>query len=128
MARREAVELVASAERRVRELDDETERIWAERHRIVDDARDLAAQLLALAHSAAERFPADEEDTASEEEPVAGEEEPVAAAEPRVAFEPGVEPLDDTGEPTLENEPDVDATARLPRLPDGEEDTLEDTR
>jgi cell division septum initiation protein DivIVA len=127
MARREAVELVASAERRVRELDDETERIWAERHRIVDDTRDLAAQLLALAHSAAERFPADEEDTASEEEPVAGEK-PVAAAEPRAAFEPAVEPLDDTGEPTLESEPDVDATARLPRLPDGEEDTLEDTR
>ncbi len=43
------------------ELDAETDRIWAERHRIVEDARELAQQLLALAESAAERFPAAEE-------------------------------------------------------------------
>jgi hypothetical protein len=38
-------------------LDADTDRIWIERHRIVDDARDLASQLLALAETAAERFP-----------------------------------------------------------------------
>jgi hypothetical protein len=66
-ARREAAEITAGAERRLRELDVETDRIWAERHRIVEDARTLAEQLLVLAQSAAERFPADEEPAATEE-------------------------------------------------------------
>lgn len=66
-AREEAAEITAGAERRLRELDTETDRIWAERHRIVEDARALAEQLLVLAQSAAERFPADEEPAASQE-------------------------------------------------------------
>ena len=45
------------------DLDSETDRIWGERHRIVEDARELASQLLALADSAAERFPAATEET-----------------------------------------------------------------
>ena len=45
-------------EQRVKDLDADTDRIWIERHRIVDDARELAQQLLALADAAAERFPA----------------------------------------------------------------------
>ena len=47
------------AEERVRELDAETDRIWAERHRIVEDTRELARELLTLTDSAADRFPAD---------------------------------------------------------------------
>jgi hypothetical protein len=60
-ARVEAAEVAARAAQRVRDLDADTDRIWIERHRIVDDARDLASQLLALAETAAERFPDDEE-------------------------------------------------------------------
>ena len=56
-ARVEAAEIVAAAQRRVNDLDADTDRIWVERHRIVDDARDLAQQLIALAETAAERFP-----------------------------------------------------------------------
>jgi cell division septum initiation protein DivIVA len=56
-ARAEAREIAAAAEQRVKDLDADTDRIWIERHRIVDDARDLASQLLALAETAAERFP-----------------------------------------------------------------------
>jgi uncharacterized phage infection (PIP) family protein YhgE len=56
-ARAEAREIAAAAEERVKDLDADTDRIWIERHRIVDDARDLASQLLALAETAAERFP-----------------------------------------------------------------------
>ncbi len=56
-ARVEAAEIAAAADQRVRDLDADTDRIWIERHRIVDDARDLASQLLALAEAAAERFP-----------------------------------------------------------------------
>jgi hypothetical protein len=44
----------------VKDLDAETDRIWAERHRIVEDTRELARQLVGLAESAADRFPAEE--------------------------------------------------------------------
>jgi hypothetical protein len=80
VARQEAAALTAAAERRVKELDTETDRIWAERHRIVEDARLLASELLTLADSAAARFPA--------EEPPAGAQPPFAAAhdEPAEVF------------------------------------------
>jgi DivIVA domain-containing protein len=58
-ARREAAQIVQRAEERVRELDAETDRIWAERHRIVEDTRELARELLTLTDSAADRFPPD---------------------------------------------------------------------
>ena len=60
-ARQEAAQIVSAAEERVRELDAETDRIWAERHRIVEDTRELARELLTLTDSAASRFPADPE-------------------------------------------------------------------
>jgi cell division septum initiation protein DivIVA len=60
VARREAREIIARAEARVKELDADTDRIWAVRHRIVEDARELARQLLALADAATARFPAAE--------------------------------------------------------------------
>jgi hypothetical protein len=56
----EAAQIKASAETKLKDLDADTDRIWAERHRIVDDARELARQLLELAETAAERFPAEE--------------------------------------------------------------------
>ncbi len=59
-ARQEAAELVQRAEDRVRELDAETDRIWAERQRIVEDTRELARELLTLTDSAADRFPAEQ--------------------------------------------------------------------
>jgi hypothetical protein len=68
-ARVEAAEFTAGSHQRLKELDAETDRIWAERHRIVEDARELASQLLALAESAARRFPAadDLDETALDE-------------------------------------------------------------
>ena len=65
-ARAEAALIANAAEERVQDLDTDTDRIWLERQRIVADAEDLAAQLLALARTAAERFPADAEVEASE--------------------------------------------------------------
>jgi cell division septum initiation protein DivIVA len=59
-ARAEAAQITAAAEGRVKDLDAETDRIWAERHRIVEDTRELARQLVGLAESASERFPAEE--------------------------------------------------------------------
>jgi cell division septum initiation protein DivIVA len=66
-ARQEAERIVAAARTEVQELDAETDRVWAERQRIVEDARDLARQLLGLADSAAERFPADDDGPAGSE-------------------------------------------------------------
>ena len=74
VARRDGAEIRARAEQQLTELDAETDRIWAERHRIVEDARELASQLLALAESAAARFPPAEE--TAETLPPAAEAEP----------------------------------------------------
>ena len=58
VARDEALQITAAAEQRLKDLDADTDRIWAERMRIVEDARQLARELMALADSAAEQFPA----------------------------------------------------------------------
>jgi cell division septum initiation protein DivIVA len=119
VARQEAVQITADAKRRLKELDVETDRIWAERQRIVEDAQQLARQLLTLAESAAARFPPAEELEGEQliEEPSA--EAPVAAPDGESPF--GDEPEDgtrdelppnveDQGEP-LEDPFDGDATA-----------------
>jgi vacuolar-type H+-ATPase subunit H len=117
-ARKEATEIVAGAQNRLKELDAETDRIWAERHRIVEDTRDLARQLLGLSDSAAERFPP-AEDTGSTA-PVAAEangevvEEAVALEEPSVD---GARSVEDAEAAT-----DADATMVMPPLPPPDED------
>ncbi len=73
MARREAEEIATEAADRVKELDLETDRIWEERLRIVEDARDLARQLTALADSAAQRFPAEETESTERVHPEVAE-------------------------------------------------------
>ncbi|HWK16889.1 MAG TPA: hypothetical protein VNR66_05485 [Solirubrobacteraceae bacterium] len=80
VARREAAEFTAGAEVRVKDLDAETDRIWAERRRIVDDVHELAGKLTGLAESAIERFPEAEEDPA----PVAEDESAAVAGEAEV--------------------------------------------
>jgi cell division initiation protein len=100
-ARVEAAEVAARAAQRVRDLDADTDRIWIERHRIVDDARDLASQLLALAETAAERFPDDEDVDPSA---------PFGAAETSVQapFDDEVDQLE-TGEAAPEDAEEFDA-------------------
>jgi ElaB/YqjD/DUF883 family membrane-anchored ribosome-binding protein len=60
-ARREAARITAAAGERLKDLDAETDRIWAERQQIVEDTRELARQLVGLTDSAADRFPAADE-------------------------------------------------------------------
>ncbi len=131
VARQEAAEIKRAAELRVRDLDGDTDRIWAERHRIVDDARELAGQLLALAESAAERFPAAEE--ASAPEPGVGESvpppppssestpppSPASAPPPSPASAPPPGRAERDMEPMFEPPPefeDPDVTEVLPHL------------
>jgi hypothetical protein len=125
LARAEAAEIVSAAQLRVRELDADTDRIWAERHRIVDDAQDLARQLLGIAEASAERLPAAEEGaqaSAAERTPPQLDKEPLLSGdEPEERVEDVVEPARDV----VDSEPDVvdperdvvdpeDATAVLP--------------
>jgi hypothetical protein len=80
VARQEAAQIAAAGVERLKDLDADTDRIWAERLRIVEDARDLAGQLIALAQAATDRLaPAEPEVRA---EPEAAEPE---VAEPEVA-------------------------------------------
>ncbi len=83
-ARVEAAQIAGTAEQRVKELDGDTDRIWLERQRIVADAEDLAGQLVALAKSATERFPDDEEpeEPADQSEPYDGDNIPTVAGPP----------------------------------------------
>jgi uncharacterized protein with HEPN domain len=110
-ARIEAAEIVATAHQRVKDLDADTDRIWVERHRIVDDARELAQQLTALAENAAARFPVAEDATEVGAEPIevgAGPpDEP--APEGAEAEAGGAEAVADDVEPDEEAEPDVTA-------------------
>jgi hypothetical protein len=102
VARGEAAAIKNAAEQRVKELDADTDRIWAERHRIVDDARELARQLLAIAESAADRFPAAEEAAGSRASTQIGDG-PLAEDS-----EYGFEPIEDGS--------DAEETAVLPPL------------
>jgi cell division septum initiation protein DivIVA len=116
-ARREADEIVSGAHARVTDLDSETDRIWGERHRIVEDARELASQLLALADSAAERFPA-----ATEETPAAEPEQPVATLD---HWDEERERLDQWDEEEAREDEDEDEAGKTramrPVVPDEEE-------
>jgi hypothetical protein len=52
-----AVAMTEDAKRKLRQLDTETDAVWAERGRLIEDARNVATALLSLAEDAAERFP-----------------------------------------------------------------------
>lgn len=72
-ARQEADRTIAAAEARARQLALDTDNLWQERMRLIDDAHAVSASLSELAEAAAARFPAEE---------IAEEEPGVVAAEP----------------------------------------------
>jgi cell division septum initiation protein DivIVA len=124
-ARQQAEDTVAGAQHRLTELDAETDRIWSERHRIVEDARTLAAQLLALAEAAVERFPAAESQA---DEQGAGSEAPLTVADPLTGEEEfgGPEDLAEDEEDMPEGlgyAEDEEDTGELTEAYDSEEET-----
>jgi cell division septum initiation protein DivIVA len=93
-AESEAAEIRHAAERRVQELDADAEAIWAERLRLIEDVREVADRLLAVADEATARFPSAH--PAEEQETVAlPSGEPVETID---AEEPVGEAVDDTTE------------------------------
>jgi DivIVA domain-containing protein len=56
-----AVAMTEDAKRKLRQLDTETDAVWAERGRLIEDVRNVATALFSLAEDAADRFPEDGE-------------------------------------------------------------------
>ena len=151
LAEREAGEIKAAAEARVRELDGDAEAIWTERLRLIEDVRGVAHRLLGVAEEATARFPTahpeDEtqalpagpidatevfdveavETAAAPDEPVDGAGEPaeaVAAAEERL--EGADDPVATAGEPVAAADDRVEA-ADQPAVEGASEESTEDT-
>jgi hypothetical protein len=55
----QALAITDEATVRLRELDEETDQVWRERARLLEDVRDVSASLASLADQADERFPAE---------------------------------------------------------------------
>jgi cell division septum initiation protein DivIVA len=107
-----AVAITAQAKQQLRELDNETDSVWQERRRLLEDARVTGTALITLAEEAIERFPEDDKPAtagfdALREPPAAGPEAPF---EPPVAGpEAPVEPRAHAPHPlidTLQDPPD----------------------
>ena len=120
-ARREAASIIDAAEDRVRELDADADRVWAERQRIIADAEGLSAQLLSVARDAAERFPPVESVESPEGlDRLGALDEP---GEPEGLDGPG--PLDEPEEPELAvREPAEIAGADEPEVAPDEENEV----
>jgi hypothetical protein len=73
-----ALAITEDANRRLRELDSETDAVWHERSRLVEDARGVATALFSLAEDAAERFPGEPDKAHRAEPDQAGHPEPGA--------------------------------------------------
>ena len=58
-----AVAITEEATRRLRQLDSETDSVWRERARLIDDVRHVSSALAMLAQEASERFPAEPDRT-----------------------------------------------------------------
>jgi cell division initiation protein len=89
-ARVEADEIVTTARTSLQGIDEDTDRVWAERTKLLEDTRRLADELLAVAERGIERFPPEEPPTQIMA-PLA-EEAPVGAADPKAAEPEAAEP------------------------------------
>ncbi len=54
-----AVAMTEDAKRKLRQLDSETDAVWTERVRLIEDVRNVATSLFSLAEDACDRFPED---------------------------------------------------------------------
>jgi DivIVA domain-containing protein len=115
-AEAEAARIRGDAEQHVHQLDADTEAIWSERHRLLEDVRMVAEQLAAMTDEALVRFPAAPEQTHAL---------PAGEAEAEAEAEAGAEPTltQDTVEADVVEMDPVDETEALE--PDEETEVLE---
>jgi DivIVA domain-containing protein len=100
-----AVAMTEEAKAQLRQLDAETDTIWRERARLLEDVRQVATSLSALAEEALDRFPPEAERVPSVSSPVATVPGPVAA--PPEADETVLRETVDGGEESVEADPSV---------------------
>jgi DivIVA domain-containing protein len=62
-----AVAITEEATRRLRQLDSETDSVWRERARLIDDVRHVSSALASLAQEASDRFPAEPDRTETQD-------------------------------------------------------------
>jgi len=82
-----AVSITEEAQRRLRELDAETDSVWRERERLLEDVRAVSSALNALADQASDRFPAAPDQSATTAFP-AGAGSPAASGGVATALAP----------------------------------------
>jgi DivIVA domain-containing protein len=103
-----AVSMTEDAKRKLRQLDSETDAVWAERGRLIEDVRSVATALFSLAEDAADRFP-EEGDRRAPAEPAppirAATVAPVAAPPAAPAAGPAPRPPANTGAPAVGHGP-----------------------
>jgi cell division septum initiation protein DivIVA len=80
-AEREAERIIGDAHEQVKRLDADTEALWSERRRLIEDVERVADELRASAEEALVRFPA-EDDGAAEESAAEGEGAPTEPLTP----------------------------------------------
>ena len=118
-----AVAMTKEAKRNLRQLDSETDAVWAERGRLIEDVRNVATALFSLAEDAADRFPEDGERgsvTVAVAAPPPAAGPPPPGAPPQAAAPPPV------AAPFQAATPPPAAATPSPRAPlDGDEDDSE---
>jgi cell division septum initiation protein DivIVA len=86
-SRDEAERTIASAEARVRQLAIDTDALWQERMRLIDDSRAVAASLAGLADEAADRFPPEPVWEEAVDQPAEAFDVPEAVEQPTEGFD-----------------------------------------
>jgi cell division initiation protein len=87
-----AVAMTEDAKLKLRQLDSETDAVWAERVRLIEDVRNVATSLFSLAEDASDRFPEDGEKGSSSGSASAMRSEPKTAPGPEPKATPASEP------------------------------------
>lgn len=129
-AEREAERIRREAEARLKQIDKDTDEVWAERRRLLEDVRASGEALIRTAEQALERFPPAEDGGPPVEppprrppvpEPVARRLEPRAEEEPPPAEEREPRPLEEVPppeedvDPAVPSDPPIESVRRIPR-------------
>jgi len=108
-----AVAMTEDAKRKLRQLDSETDAVWAERVRLIEDVRNVATSLFSLAEDASDRFPDDADKGSANASPSAAGSEHKGAATPE--HEAAPTPEQKATAPTTNPTAGPDPSAAAPR-------------
>lgn len=92
-----AVMITEDAKRRLRQLDSDTDAVWRERARLVEDVRNVATALISIAEDAADRFPPEPDRPAQPESVPFDHVSAAAMTSARVTAEPASTPTQTAG-------------------------------